>query len=158
MKLNLEYGNQWLNGYVNISMWPPQEIPKDLPEATQIIVGQVGNLDNCVDDNSAEEVIFNPLLNSIKPNDLLDILSHWYRKLKDKGILKISFVDVRLLARYIYNGEMNLQDVHNTVMGPNKQYESVLDLEIIKGVLLSGGFKIDSITHKQYLVNIEAFK
>lgn len=158
MKINLECGNNWRNGYLNISSWIPSDIPEDLPEETAIISGQSGNLDPVVEDNSAQEIVFNPPFNIVKPNDILDVLQHWQKKLKDGGILKIYFIDIRLSSRFIYSGELKLQDVHNIIFGANKEYESVIETEIMREVLSAIKFKILSISHKQFFVTIEAQK
>lgn len=158
MKLNLEYSNNIRNGYVNVSAWPPQELPKDLPEGTQIAVGQAGNLDDIAPDNKAEEIIFNPVFNLVNPNGILQLFQHWHKKLQDGGTLKLFYIDIRLLSRFIYNGQLSLQDIHNLVMGPNKQHESVVDTDVMKNALSACGYKIRSINHHEYFVTVEAYK
>jgi hypothetical protein len=158
MKLNLEYGTNIRNGYANVSAWPPQELPKDLPDETSIAVGQAGNLDAVVPDGESEEILFNPVFNLISPAGILPLLQHWHKKLKDGGLLKLYFIDIRLISRFIYNGQLPLQEIHNLIMGPSKQHESVIDTDVMKNALSACGYKINAISHQDFFVSVEASK
>ena len=158
MKLNLEYGTNIRNGYINISAWPPQELPNDLPDETSIVVGQASNLNDVVPDESAEEILFNPVFNLINPAGILPLFQHWHQKLKAGGVLKLYFIDIRLISRFIYSGQLPLQEIHNLIMGPNKQHESIIDTDVMKNALSACGYKIQSISHQDFFVTVEACK
>ena len=158
MRLNLEYNNNIRNGYINVSVWPPQELPKDLPDSTSIAVAKPDKLDDIAKDNEVEEIIFNPLFNLINPDGILNLLQHWYKKLQSGGLLKIYFADIRLISRYIYNGELSLQDIHNIVMGNNQQNQSVIDTDVMKNALTACGYKLNLVSHQDFFVTIEASK
>src|SRR3712207_4192008 len=106
MKINLECGNDIRNGYVNVTSWPLQELPDDLPDNTNIVVGNPLNLDPVFENDSAEEIVFSRLFNVIHPNHIIPALEHWHDKLAKDGLLKLSFVDIRLVSKFIHSGQL----------------------------------------------------
>ena len=87
MKLNLECGNDFRSGYVNITSNP--QIPENLPENLVVVPGHFTNLDPIITE-PVEEIVFNPFLNILVPNDIPQILGYWKSKLRKNGILKIT--------------------------------------------------------------------
>ena len=156
MKVNL-YGNGLRNGYVNIVNSVPDDL-SDVPDNTAVITGDFKNLDPVVEDNQAEELIFNVPLNALLPVDLVPVLEHWNKKLAKDGVLRIGYVDIRRLGKSIHMGELTLQDIDNLVYGPNHQYHCLMDTDVLKTVLKSLGYKINYISPKDFFVTIEARK
>ncbi len=156
MKLNLQCGLDIRNGYVNVNYGPVQL--DEMAENTNVVVGDFRNLDPIVDDGVVEEIIFNPPLGVIAPNDLPDIINHWRKKLKDKGVLKIHAIDIRKVGRAAHSAEVSLQDIHNLIFGPNYEYRTVIDTFVLRGLLSKLGFKVETITTADFVSAFEVVK
>jgi hypothetical protein len=156
MKVNL-YGEGLRNGYVNIVGQVPDDL-SNLPDATEVAVGDFKNLDPVVPDGQAEELIFNVPLNAILPVDLVEVLQHWNKKLANKGILRIGYVDIRRLGKSIHSGELTLQEIDNLIFGPDHHYHCLIDTDVLKILLGSVGYSINYISPKDFFVTIEARK
>lgn len=158
MKVNLECGNDIRSGYLNISSRPYGINTNNLPDHTKFIVGHYNKLDGIVPDESVEELIFNDHLNSLPPNEILPVFDHWKKKLKPKGKLKLSFVDIKRVGRAAHLGEANIQEIAQLIFGPANQFRSIAESSLLKTVLKHIGFDIDYLDVKNYFGTIEATK
>ncbi len=144
------------NGYINVNNMP---VPIDhMAENTKLVAGDYKNLDPIFQDDSLEEIIFNPPLSVVTPNQLPDLLTHWHKKLKHGGILKIHTIDIRKVGRAAHSGNIGLQDIHNLILGENYEYKSVIDTSILRGLILRLGYKIETITPIDFISIFEVIK
>lgn len=159
MKVNIT-GNEIRNGYLNIIhgavMNPPS--PDSVSDGTAIVVGRFHELDPILENDSAEEILFNYALNILGPNDMVPILEHWRNKLMPEGILKVSFIDIRRLGRFITSGDMSLEELDMIIYGPNRSHVCLMDTNTFTNVLKNLGFSIDTIAAKDFFVTVEAKK
>jgi hypothetical protein len=94
----------------------------------------------------------------MKPNEILDVLKHWNKKMKIGSVLKLNFLDVRAVAANIHAGDLSLQDSHNLLFGINYDHKSVIDTQVIESVVKDIGFNIDIISIKDFFVTLEITK
>lgn len=156
MKINLEFNNNPLNGYVNISS-KSIDVAKTTENA-QIVPGVYFNLDPIIKDESVEEIIFNPPLNLLDPMKTIEILLHWHKKLRKNGVLKIFFVDIKQLAANIHQGLLPLVDIHHLIFGSQNEYKSILDISSFREAMKVCKFQIEFISPKDNIVFVEAIK
>lgn len=157
MKLNLECGSQLLNGYINTSSVPIPNLDK-VPEETQFCISRYNNLDAIAENGSVDEIIFGQPINVINPNDIVDVLRHWWTKLTSGGKLTLQLLDIRRIGKESHRGSLNLQDIHSLVYGPNYTYKLITDTDIIKQILLDIGFKIMFVSIDNFTTVVEAVK
>jgi hypothetical protein len=156
MKLNLECHNDLRNGYINIIKHPNlQSKPHD---GINITVGDFKNLDQIIDDNSVEEIIFSPLMNVITPNEIPKVLHHWKNKLVVGGVVKISFVDVRRVGQAAHLGQLSLENIHYLILGQQNEFRTVLDIATAKVALNTVNLVPQIINPTDFIVSIEAEK
>lgn len=153
MKINLECGNDLRNGYLNIHSSPVPET-----EGFEFRVGDYRNLDGVVEDEHADEIVATNLMNKMPPEVSVHTLIHWKEKLKIGGVLKLVAIDIRQVCREGHVGSMSLLDLHQHLFGPNHEFVSLCDTDILRNTLQQHGFKIKSITHGNCSVSIEAIK
>jgi hypothetical protein len=156
MKVNL-FGDTLRNGYLNIVPEVSGDL-SELPEDTQVMVGNIDSLNSTFENNSVEEIVFNPPLNVLQPTQLVGVLQQFNTKLKKDGRLKIGFFDIRRLGRFIANGELTLQQVDGFIFGPQHQYQCLVDTNVLEAVLKGVGYQIDILSSKDFIVTIEAVK
>lgn len=156
MKLNLECGNDIRNGYINISFNIGDV--SNVPENTKIIPGNFRNLDPLIEDESVEEIVFNPTLNTISPKEIVGILTHWSTKLRPSGTLLVKFYDVRRIGQSAHYGTLSLQELHGLLLGHNYENKTVMDVAVVKTVADVTGYDIESISPTEYLVTVELKK
>lgn len=155
MKVNLECGSNILNGYVNINS---EMVDNTHVGDANFIIGVYNNLDPVLEDNSAEEIIFNPVLNCLPPSDIAQCVTHWRNKLIDGGMLVVSFTDILRVSTGIVRGDIDYQNAHNILYGQNGEIKSLTDLNNIKSLLRQLGFTIDFVDTFQITNLIRAVK
>jgi hypothetical protein len=156
MKLNLECGTNIRNGYENINFGV---VPlNSISEGSRFVVGNYRNLDPIVDDGSCEEIVFNPPLNVLSPNEIVNVLNHWSRKLTGGGKLVVTFYDIRRIGRAAHSSELSLEDIHGMTLGNRNELKTVMDTAVIKLVASASGLLIESISPKQFTVTVELIK
>lgn len=152
MRVNLECGNDIRMGYCNVNNMP---VDPKLINDEKFVLGNYKNLDELFDDNTVDEIIFNPKLNVVEPEAFVPTIEGWKKKLKIGGRLIIGFTDIRLLSREIHRGNIDLQGVHNLIFGDNNEYKNVMDLGVCQAVMTDLGFSIDIISPKDFSVSME---
>lgn len=155
MKVNL-YGDI-RNGYLNIVNQLPDSFG-ELPDDTSIVVGDAGQLDPILENNSVEQMLFSVPLNVLYPAHIVPILQHWREKLQTNGTLIATYVDIRRLGKFIHSGELSLQQIDGMIYGPNHNYHSLVDTNVLDSVLRGIGYSIQMISPKDFFVTVEATK
>ncbi|TXT66107.1 MAG: hypothetical protein BAJALOKI3v1_50107 [Promethearchaeota archaeon] len=156
MKLNLQCGEDLRNGYKNINFGPIQG--SNNHPGIDFIVGDFRNLSSVISDDSCEEINFVPVFNIVNPNEVIHVLRHWRDKLSNRGVLKIHMVDIRLLSGLIYDGDIELNQIHKLIFGSQQPHQNVMDLKNIKQALESNGYQIESINiANDFMLRIECY-
>ena len=102
--------------------------------------------------NECEEILLGDCINKIPLNNIEAFLVNVFSKLRRGGILKLSFMNPRLLAMALCRDELTLGDF-NIAIYSNK---SLIDLDSIEAITASNGLSIDTckITGVGYDVTI----
>lgn len=154
MRINLE--GETRNGYTNIIS---QMIKCDtLPEDTDLILGQYHNLDPIIKDGEATEIIFNPPLNVLPPDKIVDVLEHWNKKLAEKGRLRCGFLDIRRIGYNCYTGKLGLAELDQLIFGPQHIYRSLCDSDVFRDLAKALNFSVDSMVSKDAYVSLDLVK
>ncbi len=156
MKANLQCGNDIRNGYVNVNYGPVSL--DEMSENSKIVMGDFKNLDPIFENESLDEVLFNPSVSVIMPDHLPDVIAHWRNKLKNKGVLKIHTIDIRKVGRAAHTGELGLQDLHMLILGNNYEYKTIIDTAVLVTLVKKLGFDVDMISSTDFVSTIEAVK
>jgi hypothetical protein len=152
LKLNLECGQHYRNGYTNIVSGGFDT--NLIHDGLSIVPGHYNNLDPIVGENKAEEIIFNPPLNTIHPTELPKSIKHWIDKLSTGGILKLWALDIRLIGKEAYDGGLTLANIHEAVFGKNNEMKSVLDTSTVIEAMRHSGCKIHNLYVDKFAVII----
>lgn len=97
-------------------------------------------------------------MNVLYPAHIVPILEHWHKKIKPNGELVLSYVDIRRLGQFIHSGELSLQQIDGMIYGPNHNYHSLVDTNVLDAVLRGLGYSIKMISPKEFFVTVEAAK
>lgn len=150
MKLNLECGTDLRNGYVNVSS-NMINLPK-LPPNTTLAFGNFKNLSHILEDDYAEEIIFNKPLNFIDPKDFVPTFKYWKEILSENGIIKVHFCDIRKLGRIIYHENISLQDIHNLLYSGSR---TVIDTDSFLNMAKALEFTVHTLSSQNFIVSAE---
>ncbi len=150
MKVKLQCGKNPNNGYINIDSRPNLVAPI-LTEDIEFLVGSYGNLDPIIRNEECEEIIFSDPLNSLNPKDLVNIVAHWYGKLQKNGILITYFLDINKIADFILQNKNNDHMTNSYLLGPQDDFNSILDLSTLENAFKAVGF---SILSREYPSNV----
>jgi len=138
MKLNLLWGTAPRNGYINVDPFGFGDEEK--------VLGELHNLDDVVDDNEAEEIIAEDVIDYLPRDKVIDTIKHWISKLCHGGTLIIGGVDVYEVARSFANYEIGLDDVNYLLHGrqeePYQQKLTNFTLMGLRDLLLNNGMRI----------------
>jgi len=154
MKLNIESNDYFLNGYKTIV----SNISSDVPEGIEVVYADFTNLDPLCKDGTVEEIIFNPPMNVLDRDLIVKCLEHWTTKLVKGGILKISFLDIRQIARAIYLGDISLAEAHCLTIGKNNELRTVSDYESVKNIFKNSSCKINLAKNFKFNIILEIEK
>ena len=155
MKINLECGQDLRTGYININSDP---LDSDVPEGIDFRVNDYRNLDPIVEDESVEELVCNGIIHRLYPNEILQVLAHYVNKLVPGGMLKLTFLDIRHVAREGHLNRMSLHDLHNYIFGSKHENKTIADVDTIKTALTRLNLNINSISMSGCVVSMEAIK
>ncbi len=122
LRLNLGSMDQPLEGYRNIDI-ATGENAYPLPED--------------IEDGSVDEIRASHILEHFSHRKLREVLEHWYKKLKDGGILKIAVPDFRnISSRYLKGERINTTGF---IMGgqtdDNDYHKSLFDEEALRAMM-----------------------
>jgi hypothetical protein len=156
MKVNLDCSTDIRNSYLNITTSVPSLSQEQL--LCNIVSGSYKNINEILEDNSCEEIIFSPFINKVSPIEIVPFLNDIKNKLIVNGKLILTIIDARKIGRAIFSGEINLQEFHNLVFGANNDLKSVLDISILKNAAKELGFNITSISQDNFYIRLELIK
>lgn len=156
MKLNLQCGKNLYNGYVNVHYGL---VPMDKAGDVNFTIGDFHKLNDICENNSVEEIVFNPLLNTLGPSEILDCLTHWIDKLRPGGKLCVAFNDIRIVGKQAHYGEVALDVLHNYVFGGMEySFNLVMDINTMRQLCNGLPVTIGSISINDVLVSMEIIK
>jgi len=138
MKLNLLWGTNPRNGYTNVDPFGFGDEQKTL--------GSLHQLNDIVDDNEAEEIIAEDVIDFLPRDSVVETIQHWISKLCHGGTLIIGGVDAYEVARAFANYEINLADLNYLLHGkqeePHQQKLTNFTLVGLRDLLMENGMKI----------------
>jgi predicted SAM-dependent methyltransferase len=136
VKINLECGPDVRNGYINTD-----SIANKDPTVKTCLMD---NLDDICPNDFADEIIAGFALNMIPWTRVDKVLKHWHAKLKNDGLLKITFPEIRQVGRLIYTGQLNSPDdiAKYLIVLKNKKVLSLFDANQLSERLLANGLSI----------------
>jgi len=156
IKLNLESNGDFRHGYLNIVSKPIGV--SDKHEGVEVIPGQFWNLDPVVKDESVDEIVFNPMLNIMNPEQMVQVVNHWTKKLKNEGKLYCWFIDHREVARMMYMDYIGLADAHRYFIGNNREIQTLSDCDTVVRSFKSAGYIINDISLNNHVASLELTK
>lgn len=139
-----------IQGYTNISIYPTKN--------PNVITMDVRMLDKLIYDESADEVVADNIVNKIPPDQSLQVLGHWIKKVKKGGLFKISFLNIREISRLSCTYDMDLNQLHSLIFGHQNDNRSICDIGLMKNALMQFGLSIENISSSGLLAFIEARK
>jgi len=156
MRLNLGCGNDIRSGYVNIDRLPPGQIPPDLYRQ-----GDIQTLDWLTEDNTVEEIIALDCIEYLPTNAVQPALANWAQKLAAGGTLKILMPDCHAIAKAFAQGQFNLQEFSQMVLGTQEAGDSrlsIMDAATLLDVLQEVGLTISVKRYEGVAIYVEAVK
>ncbi len=144
MKINV--GEDEFSGYLNIA----PELVVDL--------GIANNLDNLVEDAEAKEIICSGVLQLLDNEEAIHTLDYLMSKLRIKGKIIISEVDIYELARLYVFGQIDLRAFNEVAHGTDKTVKTSLTMLGICDYLTSKGLKIMKKRINGYNISVEAIR
>lgn len=98
IRLNLGCFDKHLPGFINVDV---------RPECNPDVVDDVIEL-NTFEDESVDLIYASHMLEHVKRNEVHSVLSNWWTKLKEGGVLRLSVPDFdAIVRRYIYTKDLN---------------------------------------------------
>lgn len=137
IKLNLGCGNDVMDGYINI------DLRKTHPS---VVICDATNLDSIIDDGTVYEIRAVDVLEHIPYSKTVDVLKHWYDKLRPGGLLFIQSTCLKSLANYILDAKTpgQIENVIARIFGGQNYKENfhytVIDQTLMKEYLDDVGF------------------
>lgn len=114
-KLNLNCGQDVRNGYLNIDKYQ-SDLPSDKYQS-----GNIDSLDWICDDTSVDEIIAINVLETIPFNQIEEVIKNWARKLSPGGTIKLSIIDLYIIAKLFVEAKISTQDFIGHLWGNNNQ-------------------------------------
>lgn len=155
MKVNIECGNNILNGFLNINSQPVKV--EGLTSEAKLLFAPYHNLNPVLEDGSCDYVTISSPLNFAAPDKSVGFLATILNKMKKGAVLEFFFFDARVLGMNAYLG-MKLEDLHGYLFGGGNDLKCLLDLDTVKNVLNKLGFNILFISRDNETVSIRASK
>lgn len=111
MKVQLLINGRPSNGYMNIDVLAN-------PQDQDRISGDIVNLDSLVDNNECEQLLAINVIDFIPLQIRQQVLTNWMGKIAHGGLLILSAMDLKEVARVIDNGQLSdVVGINQTVFG-----------------------------------------
>lgn len=141
MKVNLLInGTNVLGGYLNIDPYAKEGDGK--------ILGDITNLDHCVDDDELEELVADSILEYFGLNIVGGIIKNWVDKLQKGGKITLVCPDIYEIAKAISRRDLSEDEANILLFGPQDKEgvfkRNVYSMEKIEQILTYLNVKITS--------------
>ena len=147
MKINLECGNDVIQGYKNLDENPINKLCEK------------GNFRNiAVADASADEIRVGNALCKIHMSEIPGIVAHWKSKLKVGGRLYVTGFDADLLCTAASYSQIGLDEFNRIMFGePNSPHKGVYSIATMELFVQKNGFKIieQGLNGNQFFIECE---
>lgn len=151
MKINLLMNsNAVLSGFLNIDILPGENK----------VQGDLSNLDSLVDDASCTEIVARNVLEYVPHTKVLDVLTHWVKKLSHGGKITINTTDLRSVAKGILRDTISIDETLSVLYGPLNNplncKKSAMTAHTLSALLSSLGLVITNKMIDSYEISITA--
>ncbi|KKN58712.1 hypothetical protein LCGC14_0549480 [marine sediment metagenome] len=156
MKINLGCGNDIRSGYINVDRIPQGKNPLDTYRQ-----GDIGSLDWLTEDATVDEIVALDCLEYLPINLIKQALTNWAQKLSSGGTLKILVPDCHAIAKSFSQGQFNLQEYSQMILGTqegNDNRLSVIDAATLLSTLQEIGLTISLKRYEGVAIYVEAVK
>lgn len=131
IKLNLGCGQDIIEGYENWDVNPKVDGVKKCQSYAQLPY----------ETNSVNEIRSIYTLCKIYPNEVSQVLQHWFSILENGGILSVELPDIVLISNRISFGETDIGQFQEWIYGNNDR-KSVFTIQTFKQLVENLGFKV----------------
>lgn len=151
MKVNITTTGELMpSPYVNISGERTSGRKYDTGQMENIV-----NLNN-IDDGAVDEIYIKySATNMLTPHQFATAITNWRKKLKDDGMVYLSFIDSYEVFEQVVNGSLKYEHAHNLLYGEEYQNRVLLCYATVQQLLKQLGFKIITcggcVDHVRYL-------
>jgi len=156
MRLNLGCGNDIRSGYINIDRLPPGQVPPDLYRQ-----GDIQTLDWLTEDNTISEIVALDCIEYLPTNAVQPAIANWAQKLTAGGTLKILMPDCHAVAKAFTQGQFNLQEFSQVILGTQENGDSrlsMMDTATLLEVLQDIGLTISIKRYEGVAIYVEAVR
>lgn len=156
MKLNLRCGQDVRSGYTNIDRFPQGQLSQDVYRQ-----GDIASLDWLTEDGVVDEIVALNCLEYLPTKVVKPALINWAKKLSDGGVLKIMVPDCHAIAKAFSQGQFNLQEYSQSILGTqegNDNRLSVIDRATLLSTLKEIGLTISLKRYEGVEIYVEAIK
>ncbi len=156
MKLNLGCGADIRHGYINVDKLPQNQLPGDTYRQ-----GDISSLDWLTEDNTVDEIVAIDCLEYLTMKTVPQAVTNWVKKLKVGGVLKILVPDCHSIARSFAQGQFNLAEYSQMILGTQEHGDnrlSVIDTPTLLKILENAGMTISTKRYEGVAIYVEAVK
>lgn len=156
MKLNLGCGKDIRSGYINIDRFPQDQLSPDVYKQ-----GDISSLDWLTEDDVVDEIIALNCIEYLPTKIVKQALTNWAKKLSGGGVLKIMVPDCHAIAKAFYQGQFNLQEYSQSMLGIQENNDnklSVIDTVTLLNILKEIGLTISLKRYEGVEIYVEAIK
>jgi Glu-tRNA(Gln) amidotransferase subunit E-like FAD-binding protein len=144
MKVKLSIGQTPWTGYLNID--PAPQSTSNKIDDYKIVAGDIRNIDAFVEDAECQELIVQGAIDYVPIRLVVDVLHHWIKKLRHKGIITITGTNLESLFKLYLNGQLTTLDINQLLYGvcehPWTYKSSCICLEEVDEVFRKAGLNI----------------
>lgn len=156
MRINLGCGKDIRSGYINIDRFPQGQLSQDVYRQ-----GDIASLDWLTEDGVADEIVALNCLEYLPTKVVKQALINWVKKISVGGILKIMVPDCHAIAKAFSQGQFNLQEYSQMILGTQEGSDnrlSVIDVATLLSTLKEIGFTISLKRYEGVEIYVEATK
>lgn len=129
-----------INGYTNVFGGPI-----NAPDAASYDIAYDTPMLSSATVNSIDEIVIGGFINEFDPSKITEYLSRYRDVLKTDGLLRFSIIDIEYVAYLITNGQLNIEQAHQMIMGDTTPYKMIMNVHSMRKIAEKLGFAIMSI-------------